>query len=352
MSDETDLLRDVARDVLSGALDPAAIEEAERSGGLTPLWARLAQLEWPLIGVAESEAEEPEALAQLAVVLEALGRHAAPVPLLETGLVRWALRERGAAFDLDTVLTVATAQLRLERRGEEVVVTGTARRVPWATEASAILAYASDGASDDAAVLVSRGSAGLEVAPGRNLTGEPRDEVTFRGVVCPASAIVDGAPSYEEMTLRAALARSAATLGALDAVHEITREHVTTRRQFDRPLVRLQAAAGHLARMAIERSLARAAVQAAVSAHAEGVDVVWATAAARLGTARAATTVARLAHQLHGAIGMTREHRLQLWTRRLWSWRQEGGSEDEWAARLGGGVLAAGEDALWAFLTR
>jgi acyl-CoA dehydrogenase len=104
--------------------------------------------------------------------------------------------------------------------------------------------------------------------------------------------------------------------------------------------------------MAIERSLARAAVEAAVAAHARHEDVVWATAAAKLATARAATMVARLAHQLHGAIGMTREHRLQLWTRRLWSWRQEGGTEDEWAARLGGGVLEAGEDALWAFLTR
>jgi acyl-CoA dehydrogenase len=79
---------------------------------------------------------------------------------------------------------------------------------------------------------------------------------------------------------------------------------------------------------------------------------VWATAAARLATARAAVTVAALAHQLHGAIGMTREHRLQLWTRRLWSWRQEGGNENEWAQRLGAGVVAAGEDALWAFVTR
>jgi alkylation response protein AidB-like acyl-CoA dehydrogenase len=352
MSEETDLLRDVARDVLSRALDPGAIEEAEVARGVPPLWPRLAELEWPLIGVAASAGEEAEALEQLAAVLEALGRHAAPVPLVETGLVRWALGVRGEAFELGEVLSVAPVhadeRLRLEGRGGDVVVSGTARRVPWAAAASAILAYADDGTSD-VAVLVPGSAPGLIVSPGRNLAGEPRDDVTFSDVMCSA---VEAAPAHEELTLRAALARSAATVGALDAVHEITREHVTTRRQFDRPLVRLPVAGAHLGRMAIERSLARAAVEAAVAAHARHEDVVWATAAAKLATARAATMVARLAHQLHGAIGMTREHRLQLWTRRLWSWRQEGGTEDEWAARLGGGVLEAGEDALWAFLTR
>jgi acyl-CoA dehydrogenase len=164
--------------------------------------------------------------------------------------------------------------------------------------------------------------------------------------------VVEHAPSHDEMTLRAALARSAATVGALEAAYEITREHVTTRRQFDRPLVRLQVVGAHLARMAIELALARAAFEAAVAAQADGDDVAWATAAAKLTTAHAATTVSRLAHQLHGAIGMTREHSLQLWTRRLWSWRDEGGSEARWAARLGAGVLADGPDALWAFVAR
>jgi acyl-CoA dehydrogenase len=355
VSDETDLLRDVVRDVLSSALDPQAVERAEASAGVPPLWERLAELEWPMIGVAESEGYEADALEQLAVVLEGLGRHAAPVPLLETGLARWALGGGNGELALDAVLTVAPARpgerLRLERRGQELLLSGSARHVPWAAAASAILAYADDGGAE-AAVLVPRASAGLEIAPGRNVAGEPRDEVTFSDLACPASALVEHAPSRDRMTLRAALARSAATVGALEAAHEVTREHVTTRRQFDRPLVRLQVVGAHLARMAIEVALARAALDGAVTAHAREDDVVWATAAAKLTTARAATTVARLAHQLGGAMGMTREHTLQLWTRRLWSWRDEGGSEGEWAARLGGEVLAEGPDALWAFVTR
>jgi acyl-CoA dehydrogenase len=356
MSEETDLLRDVVRDVLSGALDPQAIESAEASGGVPTLWHELAELEWPLIGVPESGQEEADALEQLAVVLEGLGRHAAPVPLVETGLARWALGERNEELDPDAVLTVAPAhpaeRLRLERRGPDLVLDGTARRLPWAGHSHAILAYACDGDDGEAAVLVPRDSGGLEIVPGRNLAGEPRDEVAFSEVACPASAVVDEAPAREAVTLRAALARSAATVGALDAAYEVTREHVTTRRQFERPLVRLQVVGAHLARMAIEVALARAALEAAVTAHATGEEVAWSTAGAKLTSARAATTVARLGHQLSGAMGMTREHSLQLWTRRLWSWRGEGGSEADWSARLGGEVLAEGADALWAFVTR
>jgi alkylation response protein AidB-like acyl-CoA dehydrogenase len=344
MSDETELLRDVVREVLSATFDPQAADV----DGIPPLWKTLSELDWPAVGLGYPDGDEGDAVEQLAVVLEGLGRYAASVPLLETGLARWALGDESAEIESDAVLTVAPArpgeQLTIERRGDQVLVSGTARRVPWAGDAVAILVYA-----DDAAALVPTASAGLEIAPGRNLAGEPRDDVTFSGV---AGAPVKNARSRDAVTLRAALARSAATLGALDAAHEITREHVTMRQQFGRPLVRLQIVGAHLARNRIELALARAAVETAVAAHAAGEDVVWSTAAAKLTTARAATEVARLAHQLHGAIGMTREHSLQLFTRRLWSWRDEAGAEADWAARLGGGVLAEGPDALWEFVTR
>jgi acyl-CoA dehydrogenase len=57
--------------------------------------------------------------------------------------------------------------------------------------------------------------------------------------------------------------------------------------------------------------------------------------------------VARTAHQVHGALGFTREHDLRRWTTRLWAWRDEDGSDAQWQAELGRRVLAAGPDALW-----
>jgi len=65
----------------------------------------------------------------------------------------------------------------------------------------------------------------------------------------------------------------------------------------------------------------------------------------------AATLASEIAHQVHGAIGFTKEYSLQLSTRRLWSWRDEFGGESEWAAKVGAYVCAAGADALWPTLT-
>jgi acyl-CoA dehydrogenase len=65
----------------------------------------------------------------------------------------------------------------------------------------------------------------------------------------------------------------------------------------------------------------------------------------------AATAICAIAHQLHGAIGFTDEHPLHLATTRLWAWREEYGSDHEWAARLAERALAGNGGALWPMLT-
>ena len=78
---------------------------------------------------------------------------------------------------------------------------------------------------------------------------------------------------------------------------------------------------------------------------------VRAVAAAKVRVGEAAGAGAAVAHQVHGAMGFTFEHRLHQFTRRLWSWRDEYGQESEWAIRLGRLVAADGADALWPALT-
>jgi acyl-CoA dehydrogenase len=51
--------------------------------------------------------------------------------------------------------------------------------------------------------------------------------------------------------------------------------------------------------------------------------------------------VTTIAHQLHGAIGVTIEHRLWLSTMRARSWVDEFGSTTHYARRLGRMALAA-----------
>ncbi|MGY1707877.1 acyl-CoA dehydrogenase family protein, partial [Geodermatophilus sp. SYSU D00758] len=139
---------------------------------------------------------------------------------------------------------------------------------------------------------------------------------------------------------------------ACEQVLTWTVAYAAERHQFGRPIGAFQAIQTHAAVMAGEVTATAALVDAAVAALDRGADPVPAAAAAKVRAGTAATTVAALAHQVHGAIGFTQEHRLHHLTRRLWSWRDEGGNERTWAEVLGVALLSGGPDDLWPALTR
>ncbi|MFN9544879.1 MAG: hypothetical protein ACK59B_17160, partial [Alphaproteobacteria bacterium] len=78
-------------------------------------------------------------------------------------------------------------------------------------------------------------------------------------------------------------------------------------------------------------------------------DLAVAVAKIRAGAAVAAGT--SIAHQVHGAIGITREHSLHYATRRLWSWRAEFGAEAYWAEELVRSLAREGGAGFWPALT-
>jgi acyl-CoA dehydrogenase len=105
-----------------------------------------------------------------------------------------------------------------------------------------------------------------------------------------------------------------------------------------------------LAVLAGQAAAASAAADVAVEASAGAPDE-FAIAVAKARVGEAAGKGAEIAHQVHGAMGFTREHNLHYSTRRLWSWRDEFGNEAHWQMRLGRLVAARGADALWPMLT-
>jgi len=191
----------------------------------------------------------------------------------------------------------------------------------------------------------------LAIIPGRNLAGEPRDSVSLDGV---AVASADFAPVHidlETLQLRGALARAVLMLGALEQTRDLTVAFSKDREQFGRPIARFQAVAHLLAQLARDVALARAAVDLAVSAAVEDVAGAWLEiACAKVVAGRAAGSVSARAHQVHGAIGVTKEYALSAITRRLWSWRDEFGSETEWARRIGAEAWRT-PDGVWGLIT-
>jgi acyl-CoA dehydrogenase len=125
--------------------------------------------------------------------------------------------------------------------------------------------------------------------------------------------------------------------GALERVTQLAAEYASQRVQFGRPIASFQAIRHYIAQLVAETAAVDAAVAMAISAveAASDPDPVPAVAAAKTRAGQAVRVVTKMAHQVHGAIGYTTEHELHVHTSRLWAWREEGGTEEEWAAVLG-----------------
>jgi acyl-CoA dehydrogenase len=74
-------------------------------------------------------------------------------------------------------------------------------------------------------------------------------------------------------------------------------------------------------------------------------------AAAKSQASDFAQRIAAISHQSMGAMGFTHEHILHHYTRRLWVWRRDFGSETYWGEKIGTAFAKAGPQALWPALT-
>jgi acyl-CoA dehydrogenase len=347
---ETQLLEQVTSEILGDYLAGRGAEGLDETWAPT-LWATLAEAGLPLVGIPEERGGAGGGWPEIAAVLRAAGRFGAPVPLAEScALAGWLLAEAGLPIPAGP-LTVAPIhpadRVEVTADDDGWLVHGTAARVPWASQSEAIVVLAAYG-SVEVVALVPPSACRIEA--GANLAGEPRERVTFDGARLDGEAVAAVVLDPEPVLLRGALARSIQIVGALDRLLELTVGYVQARVQFGRPLGRFQAIQQDLARLAGECVASAAAVEGAVAAVQRG-NAVAEIAAARVRTAEAATLATRIAHQVHGAIGVTREHQLHRYTTRLWSWRDEFGGERAWAIRLGRLAAAGGPSGYWDWLT-
>lgn len=327
------------------------VRDAERDGHLpAPLWDELRAGGFLLVGLDE-EHGGGGTLHDAAALLRLAGAHAAPVPLAENGMLgARLLADAGMAADMGTIgfaPGLPAETLAVTPRSGGWTLTGTAPRVPWGRDADRLVALV-DAGGDAGPLVVSAPIADATITLGLDLAGEPRDAVTFDGVALDETAVRQAPPGVDRYVLRArgALTRVLLMAGAMERVRDLCILHCADRRQFGRPLDRFQAVAQNLA--VIIELTASATMAADLATIEAGAGTGHADAmAAKVVTGAAATEVARLAHQVHGAIGVTEEYTLQQLTRRLWSWRDEYGAEAYWAVRIGRRIASARGTGAW-----
>ena len=326
------MVEDTATKLLTDHSQPAHVEAAEAGEWQAGLWRAVEDA-----GLTTALDDGLEGLASAAAVARATGTRPTPVPLVETILARAVALAAGLKAPPGP-LTIAPPRLA------HITLTGGRLRgsiagVPFAPWCSHV-AICRDG---QVALVPTKGMAWQEV---RSYAGEPGDAASL-DIALPAGTI---ARTTLDLDALGALLRSFQMAGGLRAAFDLTVTYANERVQFGRALGKFQAIQHLIAVMA--ENVAAADTAAAMALRDWGTpEARIMLACAKIRCGEAAGIVAATAHQVHGAIGFTREHRLHHITRRLWAWRDEFGHEGEWAAELGRAALARGADGVWPMIT-
>jgi len=367
LSDDQQALQRAAREFLAAECPPSLVRDTAKQPDGVPraLYAKMAELGW--MGLAVPEAQNGLGLdtLALALVLEELGRVAAPGPFLSTQLVIAALvragtvaqrREwlgrllSGQAFGSLAYLEEsdrhdpAGIALRARRTRGGYALTGSKLFVLDAPGADLFLVAArtrpGSGAAGVSLFLVARETAGVRVRPEETIDLTRRvGELTLRDVTLPATALLGGEGKgwrlLERLLDLGAIGIAADSLGGAERALAMAVEYSKTREQFGRKIGSFQALKHMAAEMVAEVEPARSLVWYAAYAfdhrpreHARAASV----AKARLGDVYART--ARRAVEMHGGIGFTWEHDLHLWFKRARWNRVAFGDPDHHRERL------------------
>ena len=347
--DEVDsIIVDTTTRIFRDLCDPQTINNAVDESWKQPLWQALEEAGLTQCWVPEDKGGPGVSIADGFDVLQISGRFAIPVALAETMLAGWVLAQSDIPVP-EGVMTIAPCndkdKILLDSGGK---ITGKARGVPFASEASHLVIIAEQDGTNAVALI---DSTTCNIADGASIAGDPKNDVEFDKVKPVAISELPAGFGRQEVMLMGAAARSRQMAGALAATLDLCVDYAKERVAFERPIAKFQTIQHNLAQLAGEVAAADAASGSAadvINLTAGFDDAVFLEAAsAKIRVGESAGAGATIAHQVFGAIGFTSEHILHRLTRRLWAWRDDFGGESEWAVQLGNLVAANGADELW-----
>jgi alkylation response protein AidB-like acyl-CoA dehydrogenase len=349
-SDEQELLRGQARDFLDKQSAPAAVRTmmASESGHDPALFSRMADLGWTAIPFPEQHGGLGLGMVDLTVVLEEMGRHVTPSPLLssvalagmtllhggsEEQQARWlprltdgsavgtvAMVERSGRWDARGV------QMPAQRKGDAYVLRGEKLYVTDAHIADWMIVAtrtAPEESGDGVTLLVvDTSTPGVSVRQVKSMDQTRRmATVSFDEVEVAADRVVGGEGRGWSVLRRgldrALVALSAELCGVAQRAMEMSVDYAKTRQQFGRPIGSYQAVSHKCADMLVQVESAKSLTYYAAWAVDEDVpEAPLAAAMAKAYASDAARSVTANAIQVHGGIGFTWEHDMHLYFKR------------------------------------
>jgi acyl-CoA dehydrogenase len=348
--------RSAAR-LFADTADRTVREEVEAGGWPGALWDRVAESGFPWALATEAAGGLGASWPDACAILRGIGHWQVPLPLAETMIAAHLLSGAGLPPPEGPItLLEASGDVALSGSRASPRLHGRAIRVPWARHCGWAAAVTPDG---DVLLGDLRQPAHLRIEPLADVAGLPSDTVVLDGAAVLARAPAPPGALPRPVALLGAAARAAMMVGAMESVLAQTVQYANDRVQFGKPIGRYQAIQQQVALMAGEVAAARVATLVAMAdlggaATAGAVGprrAEFGVAVAKTRAGEAAGRTAAIAHQVHGAIGFTREHSLHFATRRLWAWRDEYGTDAQWAAWLGRHAIEGRAAGFWPALT-
>lgn len=326
-------------------------------------WQRAAELGWTALLVPEElggGSVSGDGVADLAMVAEQLGKTVAPGPLYPVstvlaGLVDCAEHESHAATIESLISGETVASWAVYEPGQawaphrpSLTATGTdsgyrISGVKDRVEAGAqsglllVVAHSDDGVRQ---FLVPTDASGVRIEPQQSVDlVKQYARVHFDGVDVEHSAAVGSAAETAALIDRqsqlAQLLQCAEVVGILQTVFDFTVAWALDRHTFGRPLASYQALKHRFADMKMWLEACRATTAAAVAAiSARSADANLSASIAKSYVGEMATEIVQGCVQMHGGIGVTWEHDLHVYLRRVALYRSMFGTPEEHNLRV------------------
>jgi alkylation response protein AidB-like acyl-CoA dehydrogenase len=348
LTTDQDFFQETTRKFLEAEASPTALRELrdDPTGYDSAYWRQGCELGWTSLLVSEDDGGgsiSDSGLGDLALVAHEFGRHAAPGPLLPTNIVAaalsrsgsddqkaktlagiisgdviasWAFAEAAPDQGLGTITTSAT------KSGSGYVLSGVKQPVEAGGQADVLLVTAKDG-DGITQFLVPTDAPGVTITPMRTIELTNRfASVKLDNVEVPADAVVGtagGAAADVERQLELALIIQAhESVGAMEKALEITIEWAFNRYSFGRPLASYQELKHRFADMKTwleaSHALADAATRAVQDERDDANEIV---SSAKAYISMVGPELCQDCVQMHGGIGVTFDHDMHLYLRRV-----------------------------------
>ena len=348
-TEEQTMLRKSTADFLVEKYPEAKVREIEESdtGHDPEIWRGIAELGWMGLVIPEEYEGMGMTFQDLSIVLEEMGRNIAPgpffctvlegaYPVLDAGseeqkkellpkIANGELIFTLALLEADGIYDASGIAVKAVPKGDDFVINGTKLFVEQAINADymIVVTRTKEGASPEDGItlfIVDARTSGIhcEVIP--TIGMEKLCEVSFKDVAVPKKNMLGeldkGWPIVNKVMERAAIAKAAESLGAMDGIVPMTADYLKDRVQYDEPLARFQALQHIMADMFISLTTSKYLVYKPVWMESEGLPCAKEVAMAKAYVNQNYKELSRLMIRLYGANGTHREFKPGLYYRR------------------------------------